>query len=483
MGKTIAMPKAILFLLLNLFGLFNLTAQLTIIVDAIPANTPENDPIHIAGSFQGWEPGSAAYQLAEDTTENRFHLDLPSGTGDIEFKFTRGSWEKVEGDENGNFVPNRFYSGNEGDTLYLQILGWEDLDGNGGGQSTAADNVQILTDSFYMPQFNEYRRVWLYLPPDYHDTNVDYPVLYMHDGQNVFDALTSFVGEWEVDETLNALHAQGDPGIIVVAIDNGGASRIEEYTPWPNPTYGGGQGAAYVEFIVQELKPFIDENYRTLADQQHTGIMGSSLGGLISTFAGIEYQHVFGKIGAFSPSYWFSSEAYNHVSNTGMQNDLRIYQLMGTLEGDEHVQNMLNMEETMISAGFPDAEILSVEKSDGQHSEWFWAREFGDAYLWLFQQNSTSNFDVNSVLNGVHCFPNPTDGALSLSFYLKNAGFVQVDLTDTTGQLIKTIYGNSLQNGNHEFHFNLDSSGLSPGVYFCTIRTREEQVSKRFILK
>ncbi|MFT5765272.1 MAG: hypothetical protein ACI8X3_002709, partial [Saprospiraceae bacterium] len=178
--------KNILTLLFALFILFQAAAQLTIIVDEVPDNTPENDPIHIAGDFQGWDPGSIANQLTKDTDLNRHHITLPSGLGDILFKFTRGSWEKVEADENGNFVPDRFYSPANGDTIYLQILGWEDLDGNGGGQSTAAENVSIITDSFYMPEFDRYRRVWIYLPPDYDMTNFDYPVLYMHDGQNCF---------------------------------------------------------------------------------------------------------------------------------------------------------------------------------------------------------------------------------------------------------------------------------------------------------
>jgi len=236
------MLRKFLGLLIGLFTSIVASAQLTIIVDKIPNNTPGNDAIYIAGDFQGWNPGDASYILTKDTSLNRYQITLAAGTGDILFKFTRGSWPKVESNANGTAIPNRSYSGAEGDTIYLQILGWEDLNGNGGGQSTAASNVSILSDSFYLPQLDRYRRIWLYLPPDYGNTNYSYPVLYMHDGQNVFDAHTSFSGEWQVDETLNALHANGDTGIIVVAIDNGQNFRIEEYTPWTNTTYGGGRG-------------------------------------------------------------------------------------------------------------------------------------------------------------------------------------------------------------------------------------------------
>ncbi len=382
-------------------------AQFTIIVDEIPGNTPENDDIYIAGDFQNWDPGSITHKLSKDTEQNSFSITLPAGTGDIEFKFTRGNWAKVESDELGKYIPNRFYSPSEGDTLYLQILGWEDLDGNGSGVSTAAENVSILTDSFYMTQFDRYRRIWIYLPPDYHETDYSYPVLYMHDGQNVFDDLTSFAGEWEVDETLNKLHAEGDRGIIVVGIDNGQNLRIDEYTPWPNESYGGGDGAIYVDFLVQELKPYIDLNYRTLADRENTGIMGSSLGGLISTYAGIEYQDVFSKIGSFSPAYWINPEAFSHVSSKGKIKDMKIYQLGGSLEGSDFITKMFAMNDTLLQSGFGPDEINTIEKSDGQHSEWFWAREFKDAYLWLFGSTDTYAKEPEAEENTFRLYPNP----------------------------------------------------------------------------
>jgi predicted alpha/beta superfamily hydrolase len=455
---------------------------LTIIINEIPDNTPAADPIHIAGDFQGWNPGSATHILTKDTLLNIHHITLSPGTGDILFKFTRGSWETVESDENGNFIPNRFYSPSNGDTIYLQILGWEDLDGSGGGQSTAAENVSIITDSFYMPEFDRYRRVWIYLPPDYETTNFDYPVLYMQDGQNVFDDLTSFVGEWEVDETLNNLHSEGDTGIIVVAIDNGQSLRIDEYTPWPHPNYGGGDGAVYVNFIVNDLKPFIDFNYRTLPDREHTGIMGSSLGGLISTYAGIEHQDIFSKVGAFSPSYWFSEEAYTHVSSIGKQADMRIYQLMGTLEGAENVENMFAMEDTLHTSGFGIGEVLSVEKSDGQHSEWFWAREFEAAYLWLFRNISTDTKEVGSNAKAFRLYPNPVKDQFNLEFYIKKAAEVRIEIVDSSGLFKKLIYSNTLQKGNHQLSLNLRKWQLTPGIYFCRIFNGEELTALKFVI-
>ncbi len=471
---------AILFVLI---ALCNATAQLTIIVDEIPENTPDNDPIHIAGDFQGWDPGSAAHELTKDTVLNIHHITLPAGIGDIQFKFTRGDWAKVESDENGNFIPNRFYSPSNGDTIYLQILGWEDLDGNGGGTSTAADNVSIITDSFYMPEFDRYRRVWIYLPPDYETSGYDYPVLYMHDGQNVFDALTSFAGEWEVDETLNALHAEGDTGIIVVAIDNGQNLRIEEYTPWSNPTYGGGDGAIYVNFIIDDLKPFIDSNYRTLPGRENTGIMGSSLGGLISTYAGIEHQDVFSKVGAFSPAYWFNNpESFDHVSLTGKQEDMRIYQIGGTLEGSDFIDDMFEMKDTLLAAGFGDNEIITIAEADGEHSEWFWAREFEAAYLWLFRNISTSAKEPEIKPESFRIYPNPATDQLILEFYLQNSTQVGIEIVDSSGTFNKVIYSNTLQMGEHQLSLNLKERALIPGIYFCKIYIGDEKTVLKFVI-
>ncbi|MEL6133203.1 MAG: alpha/beta hydrolase-fold protein, partial [Bacteroidota bacterium] len=462
-------------------------AQFTLIVDQVPTNTPGSDPIHVAGNFQNWNPGSAAHQLQFDSTQQYYIQTFPAGLGSIEFKFTRGSWSKVESAANGGYRPNRTHQVVEGDSLRLQILGWEDLDGGGGSPSTpstAADNVTILSASFFMPQFNRNRRVWIYLPPDYETSGIDYPVLYMHDGQNVFDAATSFAGEWEVDETLNELHALGDPGIIVVAVDNGSGNRTQEYTPWPNSQYGGGEGKKYAEFLVQTLKPHIDSTYRTLPDREHTGIMGSSFGGLISTFAGIEYQSTFSKIGTFSPSYWFNSQSYTHVATTGRQEPMRIYQLAGGLEGSGSVvANMYRMQDTLEAAGFPASEIKSVDIANGQHSEWFWAQEFEAAYLWLFRSQTTQVDQAQPMLSSLQIVPNPVNEELILKFDLSQSRKVKIDILDISGRLQQTLWEGNLPAGSQQKQFTLSGGRLSSGIYICRISTTKDTRTAAFILK
>ncbi len=121
----------------------------------------------------------------------------------------------------------------------------------------------------------------------------------MHDGQNVFDDSTSFAGEWGVDETLDSISSHGKE-IIVVAVDHGGQKRINEYCPYDMEKFGKGEGNQYVDFLVKDLKPFIDKNYRTEKDKQNTFIAGSSMGGLISMYAVLKYPGVFGGAGVFS---------------------------------------------------------------------------------------------------------------------------------------------------------------------------------------
>jgi alpha-glucosidase len=194
------------------------------------------------GSLNGWNETNTQFILQPDGFGARV-ITIPEGTGTVSYKFTRGvSWSTVEGNATGGFLPNRSftYTGSP-QTINLTIQSWEDISGSG-TNSTAAANVQILNNSFFMPQLNRNRKVWIYLPPDYYTSTKTYPVLYMQDGQNLFDNATSFSGEWQVDETLNTLYNQGNYGAIVVGIDNGGSNRLNEYSPWVNPSFGGGQG-------------------------------------------------------------------------------------------------------------------------------------------------------------------------------------------------------------------------------------------------
>ena len=388
------MRKILVMIKYLIFGLvwlpFFVWSQVTLRVTSIPTNTPSEATMYVAGSFNGWNPMSAQSVLTP-TGNGAWELTIPEGTGTVQYKFTRGSWATVEGNANGQFLPDRTFTfTGQPQTLNLTILSWEDL---GGSNSSAAANVLILNTQFWMPELNRSRRIWLYLPPDYATSNKHYPVIYMKDGQNLFDAATSFSGEWQVDETLNALFANDDYGAIVVGIDNGGAERLNEYSPWNNPQYGGGQGALYMNFVAETLKPFIDANYRTLPQSETTALFGSSMGALISTYGAVEYADFFKKVGSFSPAYWFSlSELNSYVSNSTVDfNNHRMYFLAGQNESSTMVPNLDAIRNLLISKGLNQTNAFRKIDANGTHSESYWRLEFGAAYEWLFENTTLSD--------------------------------------------------------------------------------------------
>ncbi len=359
---------------------------------AVPTPPPAGASIFVAGTFNQWNPRALAYRLTAQAA-GEYAITLPESVrGRIDFKFTLGSWETVEQDSAGRDVPNRSFTvPDSGAATYTgTVVGWRDGSTRPRAPSTATASVSILSPDFAMPQLGRTRRVWLYLPPGYDTSQQRYPVLYLHDGQNVFDAATSFAGEWGVDETLDSLHALGDEGVIVVAVDNGQQQRFDEYSPWRNQKYGGGEGDAYVDFLARTLKPYIDQRYRTLPDRLHTGVAGSSMGGLISLYAALKYPDVFGRVAVFSPAFWVAPSIYAVARRAHPRPGTRIYMVTGAQEGDTpevYVRDHQRMLDTLAAAGFTiGGDVRGAVRSDGKHAEWFWRREFPAAYEWLFQE-------------------------------------------------------------------------------------------------
>jgi predicted alpha/beta superfamily hydrolase len=255
-------------------------------------------------------------------------------------------------------------------------------------KSTASKNVHIIDTDFLIPQLNRTRRIWIYLPEDYiKDPVKRYPVLYMQDGQNVFDDSTAFAGEWNVDEYLDGLK---EGQCIVVAIDNGGEKRMREYNPYDNKKYGKGEGKKYIDFLVKTLKPFIDKNYRTLTDKEHTLIAGSSMGALISIYAVLQYPKVFGHVGAFSPSFWITdSKIFTDIKKKGHKVSSFIYLYGGKKEGSDMITNILKATEVMPSKS--KSKITTVIRDEGEHNERRWRLEFPLFYQAVFA-NAMRNF-------------------------------------------------------------------------------------------
>jgi predicted alpha/beta superfamily hydrolase len=387
--------KKIIYLFLFFSGLT--FGQVTLKITQVPANTPQNAIIKMPSSLNNW---NAAETPLESLGNGQYQIVIPEAIGKVDFKFTRGSWATVEGNANGGYLPNRSFTFNgTPQVINLTIQSWEDLGGS--TISTAASNVSVLNAAFYMPQLDKYRKIWLYLPPDYYTTTKRYPVLYMQDGQNLFDNATSFSGEWQVDETLNSLFSKGNYGAIVIGIDNGGGDRLNEYSPWNNPTYGGGQGDLYSQFIAETLKPYIDSNYRTKPEPQFNAVLGSSMGALISSYIAAKYPAVFQKVASFSSAYWFAKQQLINFIATNTQNysNSRMYFVAGSNESTTMVSNNNEIKNSYQSKLLATENTMTKYDSYGTHTESYWRGEFEAAYLWLFQKETlnTNHFKNQKI--------------------------------------------------------------------------------------
>ncbi len=234
------------------------------------------------------------------------------------------------------------------------------------------------------PELGNERDVLVHLPPSYPRGRRSYPVVYMHDGQNLFDPATSFAGDWGLGRVMDSAARRGLEA-IVVAVPNMGEERLNEYSPFPDPgAGGGGRGAQYAAFLADTLKPLMDERFRTRPSREHTMIAGSSMGGLISLFALFRYPETFGAAAALSPSLWFAGGAIFSEVGRAPFVPARIYLDIGTLEGPEHVANARRMRDLLVAKGYREGRDLRwLESRCGRHDERSWGRRFARALPFL----------------------------------------------------------------------------------------------------
>ena len=180
-----------------------LLCQVTFVINKLPDNHNYNKYIYISGDFEGWSGGKDQFKLEQNNTN--YFITVHRFNESIKFKFTLGSWDAVECDAKGNSIDNRVYNFDKSqDSVNIQITNWSEGKSIA-KKSTSTYNVHLFSEHFKMPQLNRERKIWIYLPPDYENSNLRFPVLYLQDGQNMFDDSTSFAGEWQIDETLNKL--------------------------------------------------------------------------------------------------------------------------------------------------------------------------------------------------------------------------------------------------------------------------------------
>lgn len=353
--------------------------RVTFVIDSYPEKADAE--LYLSGSFNMWDPGRKDYMFQEQNGKQTLSIFL--GAGHYEYKITRGTWGSVE--ENADFSPfaNREMEVDADTTVPVTIGAWADdkpsIDKT--VTHTASSRVHILDTAFYMPQLKRYRRIWIYLPESYERTKKKFPVLYMHDGQNVFDAATSYSGEWGVDEFLDTLCANCRES-IVVAVDNGLERRMNEYNPWAFQKFGKGEGDQYVDFLVKTLKPFIDNHYRTYKSKKYTSVAGSSMGGLISLYAVLKYPGVFGSAGIFSPAFWTANGIDSTVLAGAKKVNSNLFFYAGGKESESMVSDMQRIENMMDKLS--KSQIKEIVDENAHHNEAAWRKHFSEFYEWVF---------------------------------------------------------------------------------------------------
>jgi len=377
MKKGILICLYLLLIQTLLFG----QVKVTFIADKVAAFKTSTPNLFLAGDFNNWNAADTAWIMKPDGV-GRYQLVKTLPKGNYSFKITKGNWNAVECDESGRDVANRDITISRDSVIVMKVKGWKDDHPMEQKKHTASANVHIISENFDIPQLGRQRRIWIYLPTDYATSRKKYPVIYMHDGQNLFDEYTSGYGEWGIDEILDKLPS--DEESVVVGVDHGGDYRITEYDPYDSK-YGKGRGDDYVEFLVNTLKPYIDKNYRTKKDVSHTTIAGSSMGGLISMYAILKYPDVFGNAGIFSPAFWIAPDIYQYAQQKNLSDKARIYFVCGDVEDKTMVSDMKKMTDILQTKGINEANIPTVIMQGEKHNEKQWNKDFPAFYSWLIR--------------------------------------------------------------------------------------------------
>jgi predicted alpha/beta superfamily hydrolase len=342
-------------------------------------------PVFITGNFCKWLPDLEEFRMtmvAPGQYEFIFpeDLELPNP---LEYKYTRGGWDQVELDLFGKPYGNRVIVKLEGVVQDLVKRWQKDIS----KITDFSPIIEVLSDHFEIPQLNNRtRRIHVVLPYDYHDRpDLNYPVLYMTDAQNLFGEGSEY-GNWEIDKSLTQLAKEHKNDVIIVAIEHGGEDRVHELSPYDNPKLGKGLGASFLRFITDTLKPLVDAKYRTRPDRLNTGLGGSSVGGLLSLYAGLMFPHIFGRLMIFSPSLWISERAYYDTIHFFEPFETRIYLYAGGKEGSNMIPNFKKLHEMLENQrfGYKRVKIQTSIDPEGEHDEKQWKDEFPVALKWLY---------------------------------------------------------------------------------------------------
>lgn len=371
------------------------TETLVELVVTVPVDTPAAAKLFAAGNLPelgGWKPDGLELSRSDDGTYSA-HFNASPGSK-IEFKITQGAWTSVERDTFGRDIANRTLTveqqpDGKSQRIEVTVHAWSAVL----PRRSTVTGLLKLHHEFSSQHLTRSRTLSVWLPPGYETTSDRYPVLYLHDGQNLFDAATAAFGvEWQADETATRLIAERRiPAIIIVGIGNT-PDRLDEYSPTRDERLKrGGRGSLYARFLVEEVKPFIDRTYRTRPDRESTAIGGSSLGGLISMQVCELFPETFFACAAISPALGWDQEfvVKGIQKNPAWIHTTRLWIDMGTREGGNSPKSSVDRTKQFANAleqagRKENIDFRYLEVPDGQHNETAWAARFDRVLEFLF---------------------------------------------------------------------------------------------------
>lgn len=345
--------------------------------------TPADDarPVFLVGNFNGWATQQDSFRMERVREGHYQYIFTESPPYPLEYKYVKGGWEAEELDEDGHPPVNRRITSPRAKIMDIAPRWKKHVSGY---DPAFYPDIRIIGREFSIPQLDRRRRVSVLLPWNYDQSDLRYPVLYLQDGQNLFESNAPF-GTWGLDRQLAIMAEKGQGDFILVAIDHGGKERIQEFLPYNSPKWGAGLGRDYARFLAETLKPYIDSHFRTLPEREHTGIGGSSMGGLISIYAGVLYPQVYSRFMIFSPSLWISDRIYREPLRFHHLSPTRIYLYAGGKESKTMAPGAVRFKEIIEKRGFNPGTVqfrLEIDP-EGEHNEARWGREFPKAASWL----------------------------------------------------------------------------------------------------
>lgn len=281
-------------------------------------------------------------------------------------------------------------------SVMMTRAAWVEVPRPSESEGGIAASPRYFTYEFHSEILPEDRRVIVYVPESYlGDETRRFPVFYLQDGQNLFDGKTSYVAgsTWDAHTTADRLTAEGliEP-ILLVGVYNTGIRRMPEYTPTRDPRLVGGEGATYGRVLVEEIKPLVDQHFRTRDGREHTAVGGSSLGGLISLYFGLIYPEIFGKAAVLSPSIWWDGRSVlSLVQQAEPRPELQIWLDMGMAEGERHLHDADLLDRMLRRRGWrPGLDLIYLRVPGGVHDENAWSARFDRVLRFLFPRRSAT---------------------------------------------------------------------------------------------